>query len=240
MAARWLARAEALGLPVERLAANRLTGSRDPDPRRAYREAKATLALVVAPPTKLRLQPIPPSADWRFDLAEGCPAHCQYCYLAGSLPGPPVTRAYANLDAILGNLAGLSRPGRRHLGPGRAGAGRHHLRGLLLHRSPRYRAPHRLALGGDPPFRRLGRAGAAALHHQVRGGRARCSACRTTAAPASASRSMRAPPRATRAARRASTRGSAALGPWRGPAIRSASPSRRSCRCRTGRRPMPA
>ncbi|WP_375465226.1 radical SAM protein [uncultured Methylobacterium sp.] len=101
-----LARAEHLGLPVERLAANRLTGLRGADPRRAYAEAKATLALVVAPPTKLRLQPIPPSADWRFDLAEGCPAHCQYCYLAGSLSGPPVTRAYANLDAILDNLAG--------------------------------------------------------------------------------------------------------------------------------------
>ncbi len=100
-----LARAEALGLPVERLASNRLTGLRQPDPRRAYAEAKATLALVAAPPTKLKLQPIPPSADWRFDLAEGCPAHCQYCYLAGSLSGPPVTRAYANLDAILANLA---------------------------------------------------------------------------------------------------------------------------------------
>ncbi|WP_375454146.1 radical SAM protein [uncultured Methylobacterium sp.] len=99
-----LARAEGLGLHVERLAANRLSGLRDADPRRAYAEAKATLALVVAPPTKLRLQPIPPSADWRFDLAEGCPAHCQYCYLAGSLSGPPVTRAYANLDAILSNL----------------------------------------------------------------------------------------------------------------------------------------
>ena len=100
-----LARVEALGLPVERLTSNRLAGLRPADPRRAYAEAKATLALTVAPPTKLRLQPIPPSADWRVDLAEGCPAHCQYCYLAGSLQGPPVTRAYANLDAILDNLA---------------------------------------------------------------------------------------------------------------------------------------
>ena len=97
------ARAEGLGLSVERLSANRLP-TFPGDPRRAYAEAKATLAIVVAPPTKLRLQPIPPSADWRFDLAEGCPAHCQYCYLAGSLQGPPVTRAYANLDAILENL----------------------------------------------------------------------------------------------------------------------------------------
>ncbi len=96
-------RADAEGLPVARLASNRLTAPKG-DPRRAYAEAKATLAIVVAPPSKLKLQPIPPSADWRFDLAEGCPAHCQYCYLAGSLSGPPVTRAYANLDAILANL----------------------------------------------------------------------------------------------------------------------------------------
>ncbi|MCJ2046989.1 radical SAM protein [Methylobacterium sp. J-078] len=101
-----VARAEGLGLAVERLKSNRIPATRDADPRQAYREAKATLAIVVAPPTKLKLQPIPPSADWRFDLAEGCPAHCQYCYLAGSLSGPPVTRAYANLDAILGNLDG--------------------------------------------------------------------------------------------------------------------------------------
>jgi spore photoproduct lyase len=101
-----VARAESVGLPVERLKSNRITATRDADPRQAYREAKATLAIVVAPPTKLKLQPIPPSADWRFDLAEGCPAHCQYCYLAGSLSGPPVTRAYANLDAILANLDG--------------------------------------------------------------------------------------------------------------------------------------
>ena len=106
-----LARLEAQGLPVERLASNRLTGLRHPDPRRAYAEAKSTLAVVVAPPTKLKLQPIPPSADWRFDLAEGCPAHCQYCYLAGSLSGPPVTRAYANLEAILGNLGSYAGQG---------------------------------------------------------------------------------------------------------------------------------
>jgi len=86
-----------------------LTGDRLPalggdTPRASDARAKSTLAVVVAPPSKLRLQPIPPSADWRFDLAEGCPAHCQYCYLAGSLTGPPVTRAYANLDEILSNL----------------------------------------------------------------------------------------------------------------------------------------
>ena len=65
---------------------------------------RASTVSSVAPPTKLRLQPIPPSADWRFDLAEGCPAHCQYCYLAGSLQGPPVTRAYASAKTQSGTL----------------------------------------------------------------------------------------------------------------------------------------
>jgi spore photoproduct lyase len=94
-------RCETLGVPVERLAANRLTGLRGADERETYRRAKSTLAVVVSPPGERRLKPIPPSADWQFHLARGCPAHCQYCYLAGSLPGPPVTRAYANLSEIL-------------------------------------------------------------------------------------------------------------------------------------------
>ncbi|WP_244639537.1 SPL family radical SAM protein [Aureimonas endophytica] len=96
-----VARAEALGLAVERLGSDRLGLALPEDPRRAYAAAKSTLAITVAPPSKLKFQPIAPSADWRIDLAEGCPAHCSYCYLAGSLKGPPITRAYANLDAIM-------------------------------------------------------------------------------------------------------------------------------------------
>jgi len=99
-----LERAAACGSEIVELRSNRLTGLSGDDPREAYRAAKSTLAVVVAPPGKLRLQPIPPSADWRVDLAEGCPAHCQYCYLAGSLKGPPMTRVYANLPEILGGL----------------------------------------------------------------------------------------------------------------------------------------
>jgi spore photoproduct lyase len=98
-------RAAALGSDVIELKSNRLTGLSGDDPYKAYITAKSTLAIVVAPPGKLRLQPIAPSADWRVDLAEGCPAHCQYCYLAGSLAGPPVTRVYANLAEILGSLS---------------------------------------------------------------------------------------------------------------------------------------
>lgn len=97
-------RAEALGIAVERLASDRLNLAFPADERQAYALAKQTLAVVVAPPSKRRLQPIAPSADWRVDLAEGCPAHCSYCYLAGSLKGPPVTRAYANLPEILAEL----------------------------------------------------------------------------------------------------------------------------------------
>ncbi len=98
------ARCEALAIPVRRLDGDRLTGLRDGSEREAYRRAKGTLAVVVAPPSARRPQPIPPSADWQFHLARGCPAHCQYCYLAGSLPGPPVTRAFANLEEILAEL----------------------------------------------------------------------------------------------------------------------------------------
>jgi spore photoproduct lyase len=97
-------RAAALGVEVIELRGDRVTLDLPEDPRRAYAEAKSTLAVVVAPPSKRRLQPIAPSADWRVDLAEGCPAHCSYCYLAGSLKGPPITRVYANLDEILDGL----------------------------------------------------------------------------------------------------------------------------------------
>jgi spore photoproduct lyase len=97
-------RCGAAGIDVVELTSNRLPPFDEVDPRRAYADAKATLALTVAPPGKRRLQPIPPSADWRVDLAEGCPAHCGYCYLAGSLKGPPITRVYANIDEILDGL----------------------------------------------------------------------------------------------------------------------------------------
>jgi spore photoproduct lyase len=98
-------RVSALGLPIEELPANRLSGLRGDDVRDTYRRAKSTLAVVTAPPSAMRLQPIPPSADWQFHIAEGCPAHCQYCYLAGSLSGPPVVRVFANLSEILQNNA---------------------------------------------------------------------------------------------------------------------------------------
>ena len=97
-------RVQSLGIPIEELPRNRLNGLRGADELETYNIAKRTLAVVNAPPSALKLQPIPPSADWQFHLAEGCPAHCNYCYLAGSLSGPPVIRAFANLPAILENL----------------------------------------------------------------------------------------------------------------------------------------
>ncbi|MBB5710963.1 SPL family radical SAM protein [Sphingomonas xinjiangensis] len=99
-----LERAAGQGIDVVELPSDRITLAYSEDPKRAYAEAKATLAVVVAPPSKRRLQPIAPSADWRVDLAEGCPAHCSYCYLAGSLKGPPITRVYANIEEILDGL----------------------------------------------------------------------------------------------------------------------------------------
>jgi spore photoproduct lyase len=97
-------------IPIEILKANRLTNLKGKDERETYRLAKTTLAVVKAPPSQLRLQPIPPSADWQFHLAQGCPAHCHYCYLAGSLSGPPVIRVNANLPAILENLKNYIEP----------------------------------------------------------------------------------------------------------------------------------
>ncbi len=99
-----LDRAAGFGAEVVRLTSNRLTSFAADSPGKAYALAKTTFAIVVSPPSQRKLQPIPPSADWQFHVAQGCPAHCQYCYLAGSLSGPPVTRAYANLPEILEGL----------------------------------------------------------------------------------------------------------------------------------------
>jgi spore photoproduct lyase len=104
------ARIERLGLPIEELKGDRLPTMRTPEARTIYNRAKRTLAIVNAPVSARNLQPIPPSADWQFHLAQGCPAHCQYCYLAGSLSGPPLVRAYANLPTILENLAQYEHP----------------------------------------------------------------------------------------------------------------------------------
>ena len=96
-------RVSGMNLPVEILKNNRLTGLRGDDEKETYRLSKTTMAVVKAPPGAFKLRPIPPSADWQFHLAEGCPAHCQYCYLAGSLSGAPVVRVFANLPSILQN-----------------------------------------------------------------------------------------------------------------------------------------
>lgn len=92
-------------IPIKKLSQNRITGLRGKNERETYAIAKNTLAIVNAPPSQLKLTPIPPSADWQFHLAQGCPAHCQYCYLAGSLSGVPVVKVYGNLPQILANLS---------------------------------------------------------------------------------------------------------------------------------------
>ncbi len=102
-------RVKGLNLNVEVAKNNRITGLRGEDERETYRIAKNTLAVVNAPPSAFNLRPIPPSADWQFHLAEGCPAHCQYCYLAGSLSGPPAIRVFANLPQVLENTIRFER-----------------------------------------------------------------------------------------------------------------------------------
>ncbi len=97
-------RASKPGTDIVELKSNRLILPDGYAGRSPYADAKTTLAVVTASPSVRRPRPIPPSADWQFHLAKGCPAHCQYCYLAGSLPGPPLTRVYANLPEILDGL----------------------------------------------------------------------------------------------------------------------------------------
>lgn len=98
-----LERVAQYNLPVEVMKNNRITGLRGANEKETYKIAKNTMAIVNAPPSAFTLRPIPPSADFQFHLAEGCPAHCQYCYLAGSLQGPPAIRVFANLPQILEN-----------------------------------------------------------------------------------------------------------------------------------------
>lgn len=98
-------RVKAFDIPVKKLSQNRITGLRGQNERETYAIAKNTMAIVNAPPSSFKLTPIPPSADWQFHLAQGCPAHCQYCYLAGSLSGVPVVKVYGNLPQILDNLS---------------------------------------------------------------------------------------------------------------------------------------
>ena len=100
-------RAARLGAHIVELKNNRLGIPADD-----YVQAKTTLAIVTSTESARKLQPIPPSADWQFHLAQGCPAHCQYCYLAGSLTGAPVTRAYANIRLILCDLEPYAGKGR--------------------------------------------------------------------------------------------------------------------------------
>ena len=106
-------RVKSFDIPIKKLAQNRITGLRGKNERETYAIAKNTLAIVNAPAGQLKLTPIPPSADWQFHLAQGCPAHCQYCYLAGSLSGVPVVKVYANLPQILNNLSNYEREDRQ-------------------------------------------------------------------------------------------------------------------------------
>ena len=57
-----VSRLATLGIDVQRLSSNQVRLPAQADERRAYAEAKQTLAIVTAPPSKLKLQPIAPSA----------------------------------------------------------------------------------------------------------------------------------------------------------------------------------
>lgn len=236
-----LRRCEAAGVDdIQMLTGDRITGLRGADERETYTRAKATLAVVTSPPSARKLDPIPPSADWRVDLARGCPAHCQYCYLAGSLSGPPVTRVFgdleeilAGLDAYVGHGTITSRNAARidegttfeascYTDP----LGIEHVTGSLsaaiahvgTHAWPgpvQLRATTKFDVAGLLPCPTTGGRGCGSLS-----GRSRWSG-------------------ASRAARRRSRRASTPSPRWPAPGGRSASRSRRSCRSATGAPPTP-
>jgi spore photoproduct lyase len=52
---------------------NNLSNLKGKTEQETYAKAKRTLAIVTAPPSNFKLSPIPPSADWQFHLAQGCP-----------------------------------------------------------------------------------------------------------------------------------------------------------------------
>ena len=64
-------RVKSFDIPIKKLSQNRITGLRGKNERETYAIAKNTLAIVNAPPSQLKLTPIPPSADWQFHLAQG-------------------------------------------------------------------------------------------------------------------------------------------------------------------------
>ena len=68
-----LERAASFGAEVIRLPNNRITGVRGESERQTYALAKTTFAIVISPPGQRKLQPIPPSADWQFHIAQAAP-----------------------------------------------------------------------------------------------------------------------------------------------------------------------
>ena len=106
----------ALDLPVTRRILSRLTGVRPeiietrvrPDPPRGdpggvYIAAKRTLIVGLHPNRPFRS--CRPSADFELPLGASCPGLCQYCYLQSTLGARPYVRVYADLEAILADVA---------------------------------------------------------------------------------------------------------------------------------------
>ena len=135
---RMLDRAASYGADVIRLASNRLPPFMADSDQKRYALAKTTFAIVVSPPGQRKLQPIPPSADWQFHLAQGCPAHCQYCYLRGLAQRAPCNTGLRQSRRHTRGPKNVRRYRSGHLQIAKAVAGGHHVRSLLLHRSPRH------------------------------------------------------------------------------------------------------
>ena len=121
-AAEIVRRCEALGITdIELLRGDRVTGVRGDDRPRDLRAGQGDARRRRQPRLRPQLAPDPAERRLAGRPGRGCPAHCQYCYLAGSLTGPPITRVYADLDAHPRQPRRLRRP-RQRSPPTNAGA----------------------------------------------------------------------------------------------------------------------
>lgn len=89
----------ARGVPVEVVRPRqRIAGRRGGSPGEGYRQAKKIL--VVGVRRDLAFRTCRPSADYEVPVVSGCPAGCEYCYLATSLGARPYIRVYANVGEM--------------------------------------------------------------------------------------------------------------------------------------------
>lgn len=95
-----LKRCREAGLTVSFLKGSRVSGIPGKNPQESFFQGKSTL--VVGVRRELDFATCKPSAHFQLPLVSGCPGMCEYCYLQTQMGKRPYTRAYVNIEEILG------------------------------------------------------------------------------------------------------------------------------------------